>query len=181
MLWRLLESRNIISQCTIWHFNTMFSFIPQRQFCLPKIQQEIWSGMTLSLHSASISRILEPSPQSLISFFFILRATSYFPNPSFLILHLLLYLKLNLIPWGTLFQIQKDIPSRTNKLSLSPRGSHPPMLISYPTYLWRFVMVNHSDDLFHCDWRHFREREARLDSASAALTFNLMLFQLRFL
>ena len=148
MLWRLLESRNIISQCTIWHFNTMFSFIPQRQFCLPKIQQEIWSGMTLSLHSASISRILEPSPQSLISFFFfILRATSYFPNPSFLILHLLLYLKLNLIPWGTLFQIQKDIPSRTNKLSLSPRGSHPPMLISYPTYedlSWWIIQMTYS-------------------------------------
>ena len=42
-------------------------FIPQRQFCLPKIHQEMRSVMTLSLHSDSISRILEPSPQGLIS------------------------------------------------------------------------------------------------------------------
>ena len=74
---------------------------------------------------------------------------------------------------------QKDIPSRTNMLSLSPRGSHPPMLISYPTYedlSWWIIQMTYSiviDDI--------SEREARLDSASAALTFNLMLFQLRFL
>ena len=42
-------------------------FIPQCQFCLPKIYQEMRSVMTFSLHSASISRILEPSPQGLIS------------------------------------------------------------------------------------------------------------------
>ena len=42
-------------------------FIPQRLFCLPKIHQEMRSVMTFSLHSASISRILEPSPQGLIS------------------------------------------------------------------------------------------------------------------
>ena len=42
-------------------------FIPERQFCLPKIHQEMRSVMTLSLHSASISRILEPSPLGLIS------------------------------------------------------------------------------------------------------------------
>jgi hypothetical protein len=42
-------------------------FIPQRQFCLPKIYQQMRSVMTLSLHSASISQILEPSPRGLIS------------------------------------------------------------------------------------------------------------------
>ena len=42
-------------------------FIPQCQFYLPKFQQEILSLMILSLHSASMSQILEPSPQDLIS------------------------------------------------------------------------------------------------------------------
>ena len=46
------------------HFNVRF--IPQRQFCLPKIQ-EMRSVVTFSLHSASISRVLEPSTQGLIS------------------------------------------------------------------------------------------------------------------
>jgi hypothetical protein len=41
-------------------------FIPQRQFCLPKIWEMI-SVMTFSLHAASISQILEPRPQGLIS------------------------------------------------------------------------------------------------------------------
>ena len=50
------------------HFGTVthVQFIPQRQFCLPKIK-EMGSVMTFSLHSATISRILEPSLQGLIS------------------------------------------------------------------------------------------------------------------
>ena len=31
-LWRVLEAKNIISRCTLWHI----WFIPQRQFCLPR-------------------------------------------------------------------------------------------------------------------------------------------------
>ena len=50
---------------TLCDFNSWF--IPQRQFSLQKIHQEMRSVMTLSIHSASISRILEPSPQGLIS------------------------------------------------------------------------------------------------------------------
>ena len=41
--------------------------IPQCQFCLPKIRQEMRSYMSLSLHSAFISWILEPSPKGLIA------------------------------------------------------------------------------------------------------------------
>ena len=47
------------------HFGTVthVQYIPQRQFCLPKIQ-EMRSAMTFSLPSA---RIVEPSLQGLIS------------------------------------------------------------------------------------------------------------------
>ena len=40
---------------------------PPVPFCIPKIHQEMRSVITFSLHSASISQILEPSPQGLIS------------------------------------------------------------------------------------------------------------------
>ena len=63
-LCRLLEAKNTISQRTLW-YNVWF--IPPRQFCLPKIHQEMRSDLNFSLHSASISRILKPSPQGLIS------------------------------------------------------------------------------------------------------------------
>ena len=53
-------TKNIISRGTLWHT------FPQRQFCLPKIQ-EMRSGKTFSLHTASISQILKPSRQGLIS------------------------------------------------------------------------------------------------------------------
>ena len=45
--------RDIICWRTLWHFNSTF---PQCQFCLAKIHQEMRSVMTLSLHSASISK-----------------------------------------------------------------------------------------------------------------------------
>ena len=60
-----LRGQTPYSKRTLWHFNSWF--IPQRQFSLQKIHQEMRSVMTLSIHSASISRILEPSPQGLIS------------------------------------------------------------------------------------------------------------------
>ena len=44
-------------------------FIPQCQFCLPKIHQEMRSVITFSLHLASISWILEPSPIFFLLFF----------------------------------------------------------------------------------------------------------------
>ena len=55
-LWKLLKSLNIISRPTLWHVR----FIPQHQFFLPKKWDQLWL-------SASISWILEPSPQGLIS------------------------------------------------------------------------------------------------------------------
>ena len=61
---KLFEAKNIIFRRTLC---VNVRFIPQRQFCLPKIQWEMRSVMTFSLHSASISWILEPSPQGLIS------------------------------------------------------------------------------------------------------------------
>ena len=42
-------------------------FIQKCQFCLPKIHQEMTSVIIFSPDSASISRILEHSPQGLIS------------------------------------------------------------------------------------------------------------------
>jgi hypothetical protein len=38
-LWRLLEAKNMISRCTLFQLNVRF--IPLRQFCLPKIHQEM--------------------------------------------------------------------------------------------------------------------------------------------
>ena len=58
-LWRLLEAKNIISRRTLWHFNSMFgsshSASSAYQRFTKKLDQ-LWL-------SASISRILDPSPQ----------------------------------------------------------------------------------------------------------------------
>ena len=63
----------------------------------------------------------------------IISAASHFPNPFSIVpqieSHTMGHTK------KFISVIQKDIPSRTKMLSLSPRGSHPPMLISYPTYV----------------------------------------------
>ena len=61
------EAKNIISWRTLCHSNSLFGSSLQRQFCLPKIYQERRSVMTFSLHSASISQIIEQSLQGLIS------------------------------------------------------------------------------------------------------------------
>ena len=60
----VVEAKNIISECTLWHFISTFGF-PQRQFCLPKIQR-IGSLMAFSLRLTSISQILQPSPCLLV-------------------------------------------------------------------------------------------------------------------
>ena len=51
-----ISAHTLALQLNVW-------FIPQWQFCLPKIHQK-WDQIWLS---ASISRILEPSPQGMIS------------------------------------------------------------------------------------------------------------------
>ena len=57
------QKHHILTHTLALYLN--FQFIPLRQFCLPKLNQEMSSLMTLSLNSASISGILEPSPQGL--------------------------------------------------------------------------------------------------------------------
>ena len=92
-IWRMISfiDDHFGPPCRVWEVkhhtaSTHFGTLTQRlvhpsacQFCLPKIYQEMSSVMTFSLHSVSISRILEPSPQGLISIDLI---NSHFHSPS---------------------------------------------------------------------------------------------------
>ena len=64
--WRLLEAKNIISWCTLWHFNSRFGSSHSDSSAYQRFNQK-WDQLWLSVHSAYISRILEPRPQGLIS------------------------------------------------------------------------------------------------------------------
>ena len=62
-VWGLLEAKNTIFPHTLWQFKSTFG----SSHSTSSSYQEMRSVITFSLHSAFISRILEPSPQDLIS------------------------------------------------------------------------------------------------------------------
>ena len=58
-----VRDKNIISRHTLWHFNSKFNSCLSPSSAYPRFTKKFLSVMTLDLHSASMSWILEPSPQ----------------------------------------------------------------------------------------------------------------------